>query len=100
MDKLNLEKKPQNREYVDKFSVLCSRFMQQTMQEILASKVDLSHWEAIIEGQVVKGMNTNEVILAKGKPLTITENSQRIMWSYESGAIVMIENGIVTGVLN
>lgn len=100
LDKLNLEKKPQNREYVDKFSVLCSRFMQQTMQEILASNVDLSHWEAIVEGRVVKGMNTNEVILAKGKPLTITENSQRIMWSYESGAIVMIENGIVSGVLN
>ena len=27
-------------------------------------------------------------------------NSQRIMWSYESGAIVMIENGIVSGVIN
>lgn len=99
-DKLNLEKKPQNKEYIDKFSVLCSHFMQQTIQEILDSKVDLSHWEAIIEGQVVKGMNTNEVILAKGKPLTVTENSQRIMWSYESGAIVMIENGIVSGVIN
>lgn len=99
-DKLNLEKKPQNKEYIDKFSVLCSHFMQQTIQEILDSKVDLSHWEAIIEGQVVKGMNTNEVILAKGKPLTVTENSQRIMWSYESGTIVMIENGIVSGVIN
>ncbi len=100
LDKLNLEKKPQNKEYVDKFSVLCNRFMQQTMQEILDSKVDLSHWEAIVAGQVVKGMNTDEVILAKGKPLTITENSQRIIWSYESGAIVMIENGIVSGVIN
>lgn len=100
LDKLNLEKKPQNKEYVDKFSVLCNHFMQQTMQEILDSKVDLSHWEAIVAGQVVKGMNTNEVILAKGKPLTITENSQRIMWSYDSGAIVMIENGIVSGVIN
>lgn len=99
-DKLNLEKKPQNKEYIDKFSVLCSHFMQQTIQEILDSKVELSHWEAIVAGQVVKGMNPNEVILAKGKPLTITENSQRIMWSYDSGTIVMIENGIVSGVIN
>ena len=48
----------------------------------------------------MKGMNPKEVILAKGKPLTITENSQRIMWSYDSGTIVMIENGIVSGVIN
>lgn len=100
LDKLNLEKKPQNKEYVDKFSVLCNQFMQQTMKEILGENIDLSHWEAIINGQVVKGMNPNEVILAKGKPLTVTENSQRTMWSYESGSIVMIENGIVSGVIN
>lgn len=99
-DKINLEKKPQYKEYIEKFSVLCNHFIQQTMHEILDSKVELSHWEAIVSGQVVKGMNPKEVILAKGKPLTITENSQRIMWSYDSGTIVMIENGIVSGVIN
>ena len=56
-DKINLEKKPQYKEYIEKFSVLCNHFIQQTMHEILDSKVELSHWEAIVSGQVVKGMN-------------------------------------------
>ena len=100
LDKLNLEKKPQNKEYVDKFAALCDAFMQKTLSSILSADVNLSHWDAIVEGKVVKGMNLNEVRLAKGNPLTVTENSQRTMWSYESGTVVMIENGVVSGVIN
>lgn len=75
-DKINLEKKPQYKEYIEKFSVLCNHFIQQTMHEILDSKVELSHWEAIVSGQVVKGMNPKEVILARVNhlPLQKTRN--------------------------
>lgn len=100
LDKLNLDKKPQNKEYVDKFAILCDRYMQQILNTILSSNLKITHWDNIVAGQVVKGMIPDEVILAKGKPLAVTENSQRIMWNYESGAIVMIENGKVSGVIN
>lgn len=99
LDKLNLTKKPQNKEYVDKFSVVCDNFMRQTINAILESKLKVTHWDAITEGQVVKGMTPEETKLAMGKPLSVTENSQRTIWNYESGAIVMFENNIVSGVI-
>lgn len=99
-DKLNLTKKPQNKEYVDKFAILCDQYMQQILTTILSSNLKITHWDAIVAGKVEKGMIPDEVILAKGKPIAVTENSQRIMWNYESGAIVMIENGKVSGVIN
>lgn len=99
LDKLNLDKKPQNKEYVDRFAVLCSQYMQQAYADILASNLKIAHWDNIVTGQVVNGMTPDEVKLTLGKPLSITENPQRTMWNYASGTIVMIENGKVSGVL-
>lgn len=99
-DKMNLTKKPQYKEYVDKFAVLCDKFMQTMLTEIINADIKLNNWNSIVEGKVVKGMTANEVKLAMGIPLSITENSQRTMWSYVSGAVVMFEKGVVTGVIN
>ncbi|MDD7212140.1 MAG: hypothetical protein PUH31_07315, partial [Prevotella stercorea] len=91
---------PQYKEYVDKFAVLCDKFMQTMLTEIINADIKLNNWNSIVEGKVVKGMTANEVKLAMGIPLSITENSQRTMWSYVSGAVVMFEKGVVTGVIN
>ena len=74
--------------------------MQTMLTEIINADIKLNNWNSIVEGKVVKGMTANEVKLAMGIPLSITENSQRTMWSYVSGTVVMFEKGVVTGVIN
>lgn len=70
------------------------------LDDILNRDINLDNWEAISKGQVVKGMDKDEVMMAIGKPRDITENTQRVMWTYDSGKIVVFENGKVTGILN
>lgn len=100
LDKINLEKKPQQKELIDKFAVLCSQFMQHAVGEIMNTKLSVNHWDAIVAGQVVKGMNANEVKLSRGKPININENVQRTIWTLSSGTVVMFENDIVSGVID
>lgn len=99
-DKLNLDKKPQNKVYIDEFNSLCKQYVESVAQSVFCINLVINHWDNIVRGNVVKGMNPNEVRLAKGKPINISENSQRVVWSYDSGTVVMFENGAVTGVVN
>ncbi len=99
-DKLNLDKKPQNKVFVDEFNTLCKKYVDVAAQSISDVNLVINHWDDIVRGNVVKGMNPNEVRLAKGTPINISENSQRVVWSYDSGTVVMFENGAVTGVVN
>ena len=100
LDKINLEKKPQNKMYIEEFDHECQKFVKAMLEDILNRDINLDNWEAISKGQVVKGMDQNEVMMAIGKPRDVTENSQRVMWTYASGKIVVFENGKVTGILN
>lgn len=100
LDKINLEKKPQNKAYIEEFDLTCQKFVKGMLEDIINRKINLDNWEAISNGQVVKGMDKDEVMMAIGKPRDITENTQRVMWTYASGKIVVFENGKVTGILN
>ena len=99
-DKLNLEKKPQHKVYVDEFDSLCRNYLENVAQNISDTKLSINHWDAIAKGNVVEGMNPNEVRLAKGTPSNVSENSQMVVWTFDSGTVVMFEKGIVTGVSN
>lgn len=98
-DKVNLEKKPERKELIDRFETLCDTYMQNILAEILSKEGNLGNWEAISKGQVVKGMTEKECIMAVGKPASVTENTQRVQWTYESGMIVVFEDGIVTAIV-
>lgn len=99
-DKLNLKKKPQNKTYVDQFGALCKDYISEAVGNILRLNPDIKHWDNIAAGQVVRGMVPDEVKLSKGKPVNVSENSQRVVWTFDSGTVVMFENGKVTGVVN
>ena len=100
LDKINLEKKPQHKALIEEFELTCQKFVKGMLDDILNRDINLDNWEAISKGQVVKGMDKDEVMMAIGKPRDITENTQRVMWTYDSGKIVVFENGKVTGILN
>ena len=100
LDKINLEKKPQHKMYIEEFDLVCQKFVKGMLEDILNRDINLDNWEAISKGQVVKGMDQSEVMMAIGKPRDVTENTQRVMWTYATGKIVVFENGKVTGILN
>lgn len=99
-DKINFDKKPQDKFYVDEFHSLCKQYIDNVMQLIFRTNIQINYWEEIERGAVIKRMNPNEVRLAKGNPINISENSQRVVWTYDSGTVVMFENGKVTGIVN
>ena len=59
----------------------------------------MTHWDDIVNGVIVKGMNVDEVRLAKGNPVAINENAQRTVWTFPLGTVVMFEKGVVSGVI-
>lgn len=99
LDKINLTKKPKQKVYIDNFDAVCNKYVSDMLAVIRGTNVDLSHWEAIQQGQVVKGMSENECVLAVGKPDNVTSNSQRVQWQYESGMIIVFEGGKVSAVV-
>lgn len=96
LDKINTEKKPKQKALIDKFATLCGPYVQAMTADIKSRSADVRHWDAITQGQVVKGMTESECVLAAGKPDTVTKNPQRVQWQYESGLLVVFENGRVT----
>lgn len=100
LDKVNLDKKPQNQVYFDEFNSLFQNFITKAVNDIIGTEVKTQHWDEIVKGHIQKGMTPVEVKLSKGNPSRISENPQRIVWTYESGTIIMFENGLVTGIVN
>ncbi len=100
LDKINLEKKPQHKKYIEEFDIACRIFINSMLDNIINRDINLNNWEAISKGQIVKGMDPNEVLLSIGKPEDISENTQMVMWTYASGKIVVFEDGKVTGIVN
>lgn len=100
LDKVNLDKKPQNQVYFDEFNSLFQNFTTKAVNDIIGTEVKVQHWDEIVNGHIQKGMTPAEVKLSKGNPSRVSENTQRIVWTYESGTIIMFENGLVTGIVN
>lgn len=99
LDKTNIAKKPKQKVYIDNFGTFCNKYAGKMVKDITERKITLKHWEEISKGQVVKGMTPDECVLSLGKPVHVAENSQRTQWTYESGRIVVFENGVVSVVV-
>ncbi len=103
--KLDLEKfkpatKKDHAEIVESFSVCNSKVIDKICKDITSSdSIEITHWEQIKEGYVVKGMNENEVILIGGRPRSVNNSGARTQWIYNNDFIVIFENGIVSNVI-
>ncbi len=99
LDKINLAKRPQQQEHIDRFKAMCDGYVKKMLAEIQSKDMDLSHWDAISKGQVVKGMTEDECKLAVGNPMNVVENAQRVQWTYAGGLIVVFEDGKISGIV-
>ncbi len=99
--KFNLEKKEQHRKFVEQFSLLNSRYLEQMANATSHSTIEnVKDWAAVKKGKAAKGMNYTEVLLTEGKPDTITESDAITKWMYGSTLIIIFTNGIVERIVN
>ncbi len=56
----------------------------------------VTHWPQILNGEVVKGMNETEVILAKGRPFNVSTSGGKTKWRYNDNSVVIFTKGVVS----
>lgn len=100
--KFNLDKKEQQRKFVEEFAILNSRYLQQMANATAYSTIEnVSDWASVKKGKAAKGMNFTEVLLTEGKPDNITESDNNITkWMYGSTLIIIFNNGKVERIVN
>ena len=58
----------------------------------------ITHWDDIYISRPVEGMNTDECLLAFGKPLVIS-GTDEVQWMYNNSFFLFFRDGIVTTIL-
>lgn len=99
LNKIDLTKTPQRQAYIDQFAEVIKPFVAGLEEALRTKEVGIGHWDAMVQGRVVKGMTEQECRLVMGNPLYVTENQQRKQWTYQMGKVVVFEKGIVVAVI-
>lgn len=95
-EKLQPEKKPKHKEYLDEFATLYQAYSKQMIEAITSNHPPIiNHWTEIKEGTVVKGMTEDECMLAMGKPASIQKQGNKTEWMYDAYTYLFFENGIL-----
>lgn len=99
-EKLQPEKKPKHKEYLQEFAALHKKTIKQMLEAITKQPApSVTHWTEIKEKNVVKGMNKSECLLAFGKPASIQRQGNKEEWMYNSYTYVFFEDGIVSSLI-
>ena len=100
-EKLNLDKKPQHREYLTEFATLFQTSIKELLEYIATNDPPVvTHYKEIKSQQVVKGMTKSEVLLAFGKPISVDEADGKLHWIYDSYVHVFFDDEVVVTVIN
>lgn len=95
-EKLQPEKKPKHKEYLDEFAVLCNEYMDKLVQAVSESTPPMvKHWQEINGKEVVKGMTEAECLLSMGKPASIQRQGTKTEWMYDSYTYLFFEDGVL-----
>lgn len=96
-EKLQPDKKPKHREYLDEFAALCKASSAQMLKAIAGNEPPVvTHWAEIKEKSVAKGMSEAECTLAMGKPASVQKQGAKTEWMYDAYTYLFFENGILT----
>lgn len=99
-EKLQPEKKPKHREYLDEFAKLHKETVKQMLEAITTNPAPtVTHWTEIKNKEVVKGMTKQECLLAFGKPVSVQVQGDKEEWMYDSYTYLFLENGVVTSLI-
>ena len=97
---LNPDKKAKHKNYANEHAALNSIYLNDLFLFIKTNQPEkVIHWNNIAEGNIVKGMNETECLLAIGKPMHIRKNGNQIKWMVNNDFVVIFENNIVIRVI-
>ena len=99
-EKLQPEKKPKHKKYLNEFAKLHKETVKQMLEAITTNPAPtITHWTEIKNKEVVKGMSKQECLLAFGKPASVQKQGNKEEWMYDSYTYVFFENEIVTSLI-
>lgn len=99
-EKLQPEKKPKHKEYLNEFAKLHKETVKRMLEVIATNPAPtITHWTEIKNKEVVKGMSKQECLLAFGKPASVQKQGNKEEWMYDSYTYVFFENEIVTSLI-
>lgn len=99
-EKLQPEKKPKHKEYLNEFAILHKETVKRMLEAITTNPAPtITHWTEIKNKEVVKGMSKQECLLAFGKPASVQKQGNKEEWMYDSYTYVFFENEIVTSLI-
>ncbi len=101
LEKLNHQEKENDANLLEECAWVISNYLKNIEEAIQANEAEpVSHWEEIKEQEVVKGMNTTEVILAAGKPFSEREGGNgKMKWMFDNNTVVIFSEGKVINVI-
>lgn len=95
-DKLQPEKKPKHKDYLDDFAKLfLARVTEIESYVSTHTPPVVEHWVQIKTNQVVKGMTEDECLLSLGKPATMSTQGNQTEWMYDAYTYLFFENGVL-----
>lgn len=99
-EKLQPEKKPKHKEYLDEFAALHKETVKRMLEAIVTHPAPaITHWTEIKNKEVVKGMNKQECLLTFGKPASVQKQGNKEEWMYDSYTYVFFENETVASLI-
>ena len=99
IEKFNQKDTPANRQIIYGFEAACSKMLENLFHYVdTNSSMFISHWDDIAASRPVKGMNTDECLLAFGKPVNIS-GTDEVQWMYTSSFFLFFKDGKLTTIL-
>ncbi|MCM1452406.1 MAG: hypothetical protein NC102_09100 [Clostridium sp.] len=100
IEKMNPAAKERHMQLVEGFAFASSKMIDDILKNAEENaSLNVTHWDDIKAGNVVKGMNQAEVTLVGGKPRSVTKSGNRVQWIFTNDFIVIFNDGIVTNVM-
>ena len=99
IEKFNQKDTPANRQIIHGFETACSKMLSDLFHYVdTNSPMLIKHWDEIAAGRPVQGMNTDECLLAFGKPVNIS-GTDEVQWMYTSSFFLFFKEGKLTTIL-
>lgn len=100
-ERLNPATNSRHFELIEQFAAINSQYLHKMAESIADSRApSVTHWDEIIEKKVTKGMNTFEVRLILGKPVTERENGERLRWVYPKNYVLLFVDGKLSRIVD
>lgn len=99
-EKLQPDKRPAHKATIAEFENLESELIDGMVDFVKTNQLPrISHWQDIVRGNIVVGMNETECLLSKGNPRLKLEGDSETQWQMSSNMYIFFKKGIVSSII-